>query len=580
MLKNATMKKLMFATVAMVLLGFAATAQSVEDGVKLLYYRKGQSAKAVLQKVYDGKPKDPVTIYWLGQALLLNDDVAGAKSLYQKALQEGINDPWIWVGIAHVELLEKGDINAAKQKFEQAITATTATKGRNKGMEDVNILLAVARANADGDSKIGDPQYGADKAIRAAQVDPTNAEAPYLAGVNYLKMGSEYGGKAVEQFTEATTRDARRADAFYRIGRVYQSQDNKESMDRYYSKAIEADAAYAPTYLAYFNYYENKDVNVAKEYLDKYVANSDQDCATEYYVANYLFRAGKYQESLQKAQQMEAGACKSYNRVQILYAYNYQRLGDSIKAKDALDKFFTSEAPEKVQAADYGFAADLYIKFPAEQEKAIVYVEKAAELETNPKNKIILYNEAAADLAKVGKFDQQILFLQKAIALKGSAPTESDFYKMAKAASDAVTNNVNYFATADSICAAYIAAFPDKPQGYSFRVLSAKKADIDSTKGLFVAPILEQNNFFAKDLEKYRKSMFVNYYTLLVYYNDKAKDVAKAVEMTDKMLELYPTPGTEENSFATSTKKALQALLNKGSKPATSGGAKPAGAKG
>ena len=64
--------------------------------------------------------------------------------------------------------------------------------------------------------------------------------------------------------------------------------------------------------LDYFNYYKEKDVNTAKEYLDKWVANADKDCETDYFVGDYLFRAGKYQESLQQAKNMEAGNCKNY----------------------------------------------------------------------------------------------------------------------------------------------------------------------------------------------------------------------------------------------------------------------------
>ena len=49
-----------------------------------------------------------------------------AKAIYQNALNGGINDPWIWVGMGHVQILENNDVNSAKQKFEQAITATKA----------------------------------------------------------------------------------------------------------------------------------------------------------------------------------------------------------------------------------------------------------------------------------------------------------------------------------------------------------------------------------------------------------------------------------------------------------------------
>src|SRR3954470_2747157 len=101
-----------------------ALSQTVEDGIKFIYYWRYKSARETLQKVVAANPKDARAIYWLGQAYLGSDSLAGAKALYQKALNDGINDPWIWVGMGHVEILENNDVNSAKQKFEQAITAT------------------------------------------------------------------------------------------------------------------------------------------------------------------------------------------------------------------------------------------------------------------------------------------------------------------------------------------------------------------------------------------------------------------------------------------------------------------------
>ena len=68
----------------------------------------------------------------LGKVLIVVDDVAGAKAVYQKALSAGVNEPLIWIGMAHIDLLEGADWNAASQKFEQAITFSTETKGKTK----------------------------------------------------------------------------------------------------------------------------------------------------------------------------------------------------------------------------------------------------------------------------------------------------------------------------------------------------------------------------------------------------------------------------------------------------------------
>jgi len=393
------MKKKILASLAFVFATFFAISQTVEDGIKFLYYERLNSATQTLEKVVASKPKDPIALYWLGQAYIDQygvsggkEDLAKAKAFYQKALTDGVNDPLIWIGIGHVQLLDSGDVNSAKQKFEQAITAT---KGK-KGAENPDILNAIGRANADGSSHQGDPQYGVDVLKRAQQIDQKNPDIDINLGICYLKLGSDKGGEAVESFRDATVRNPQYAQGYYRIGHVYESQNNVEFMNEWFGKAIAADAAYAPVYLAYFDYYKERDVNVAKQYLDKYVANADKDCRTDYFVADYLYRASKYQESLSKLKEMEGGTCKDFVRINLLYAYDYDRLGDSATAQTYLQKFFASAPPDKIVATDYAFAAKLLSKFPGNADTAYSYIQKAVQLDTVKANQLDYLKNGAA----------------------------------------------------------------------------------------------------------------------------------------------------------------------------------------
>ena len=224
------------------------SAQNVNDGIKLINYERFTSAKQTLQKTVASNSKDPAAIYWLGQAYIGTKQVDSAKTIYQNALTAGVNDPWIWIGSGEVEILQGGDVNAAKQKFEQAITATTKTKGRDKG-PNADILNAVGRAMAAGSSQQGDPNYGIDKLKQAAQIDPKNPDIYVNLGTCYRKLGGEQGGQAFEAFRQATTINPQYARAYYLIGKIYESQRNKESMDEWFGKAIAADATFAPVYL-------------------------------------------------------------------------------------------------------------------------------------------------------------------------------------------------------------------------------------------------------------------------------------------------------------------------------------------
>lgn len=554
------MKKTVLLVMGALLSFTVITAQSLNDGIKMIVYQKGKTAVDMLGKAYNANGKDAQTIYWYGQALLANEDIAAAKSVYQKALQDGVNDAWIWVGMGHVELLENGDLNAAKQKFEQAITATLETKGKNKGKANPAILNAIGRANADGNSKQGDPNYGIEKLKQAGELDKLNADIYVNMGICYRKLGGEMGGEAVKAFNEATTRDPKSANAFHYIGQIYASQNNKDLMDEYYGKALSADANYPPVYLDWFRFYQNRDVNVAKEYIEKYVALADKDCKTDYFYTDYLFRAGKYQESLDKTKAMDAGDCKNFVMLPVLYAYNYDRLGDSVQAKSYLEKFFATAPVNKIEPNHYELAVKVFSKFPGSEMVTAGYLQKAIDNDTTKANKLLYIKQAADMFGKAKMYKEQVQWLNKYNELKGSMG-EYDHYLITNAAYSAK----DYTATM-GYAQKYIAAVPDKPQGYVFNVRAAKALDTTSNPGIAVEALLQYNTFLAKDSVKNKTSIVANYYYIMIYYADKMKDYAKALEYCDRILMIIP--GDAE---MTNIRKTLEARLNKSTQPAKPG---------
>ena len=534
-----------------------STAQTIADAVKMLNYGKNKSAKEQLQKMVTANDKDAPAIYWLGQSMIAVDDVKGAKAVYQQALTSGVNDPLIWIGMAHTSLLEGGDWNAASQKFEQAITSATETKGRNKGKPSVTVLNAIGRANcighaADGSSKFGNPEYAIEKLKQASTIDPTNTECFIYMGLCYRKMGGEFGGEAQKAYTEVLNRDSKNALANYLIGKIYLSQQNKPFMEQYFNAALANDIAFAPVYLDYYSYYSNRDVTLAKDYIEKYLQYADKDCNNDYFYADYLFRAGNYQASLAKAKELENGDCKM--RVPILYAYNYDRTNDSTQAKASIDKFFAAATPDKILITDYDIAAKIYARFPGMEAQAVTYINKAIEMD-NSKTSQLQYLSQAADLyGKAKNYTEQIKIIQKIIDLKG-ATSEADFYKLNNAAIQAKD-----FVLGLDVAKKYLAAFPDKPQPVTFFRKAAIGLDADTSKGTAIPALTELNTILEKDVEKNKKSIFNNLYYMFQYYGGKSKEYPKVVEVLDKMIALYPTAG-EENQFANDQKTMIQKVM-------------------
>ena len=545
-------------------------AQSINDGIKLLHYEKNTSAKMLFEKLYTANPKDPKTIYWYGQSFIENEDVASAKELFKKSLQEGVNDPYIWIGIGQVEMMEGGDFNVVKQRFEQAITASIETKGKNKGKPNAAILNAVGHSITTGNVKVGDPFYAIEKLKQAESIDLTNAEILINEGLCYIRIGGEYGGEAVKAFMEAASRDPKDPLALYRIGRIYLSQNNKEQFEKFFNDAIAIDPNFPSVYLSFFNYYSDKDVAKAKSYLDKYITVADADPNNDFYLADYLFRAGKYNESLAKTREIEAKASiKALPRLNVLYAYNYDRLNDSIKAKSCLETFFSSVSTNKTQLSDYDLAAKVYGKIPGSENQLAALLQKAIDADTIKSDRLNYISLIADNYGKAKDYQNQFKWLQAAVALKGSY-SEVDYYKLSVAG----VASKNFAATVE-IAKNYLLAYSDKPQPYTFLRKAAIGLDVDSSKGTAISYLNLLDSFLEKDTVKNKRSLFSNYYYMLLFYGDKVKDYPKAIEVLDKMIAIYPNPG-EENKFANDQKEMIKKVMSKpAAKKEKPGSAKP-----
>lgn len=517
---------------------FFVKAQSITDAVKMISYGKYKSAKETLQKLISSNQADANAQYWLGQAHIAADDVQEAKNVYQKALQSGLNDGLIIIGMAHIDLLMGADWNAVSQKFETAITMTQETKGKNKGKAPAYIYNAIGRANAigrmpkDGSSKFGNMDYAIEKLKLAKDIDPNNTDCFIYMGLCYRKMGGEFGGEAQKSYMEALNRNPNLAQANHLLGKIYQSQQNKPAMEQYFNAAIQNDVAFAPVYLDYYKFYSSKDVNVAKDNIEKFLKYADKDCNNDYFYADYLFQSGNFSQSLEKAKELENTECS--NRVPVLYAYNYDRLNDSVNAKINIEKFLNNTSADKVLPTDYEIAVKILSRFPGSETKAIGYLNALIEQESNQQIKLQYTSQIVALAAKTGNVELQIQSIEKLSSLRGST-SENDFYKMYSA-----YNNAKQFDKAIEVAKKYIDAYPNSNFGYDYYVRSAKKIDTGNATGLLLEANKKQIEFLSKDTVKYKQKLIENYYSQMAYYNDVLKDYSKAIEICDEILKLVP----------------------------------------
>jgi tetratricopeptide (TPR) repeat protein len=555
------MKKLVF-----LLVGFAfSTAlmaqvapSALAEGVKLLNYEKNKSALNFFKEAYDKNPGDGETTFWYGQAILAQnyngistpESIQKAKELFQKSLQAKGNDAWLLIGMSHIQSLEGADVNAVKQNLEVAITSTLNTKGKYKGKPNQDIINAIGYVFAELPISIGDHRYAIDKLKETVSAYDAVSSSLYVnLGINYLKLGGgENGGDAVTAFQNAINADAKNAYAYYRIGKVYQTQNNKESLDEYFNKAIAADPAIAPVYFSLYTYYAEVSTSIAKTNLDLFLQYADKDPIFEYFSADYLFRSGQFEQSLEKAKAMEAaGSLTIFPGLAVLLAKNYDKKGDTVLAKSYIEPYITNTSPDKLINTDYELAVKILSKFSGSQASLAVILEKAIAADTAKVNKLKYYKLGYEMLEKNNMYADELKWYTNYSALRG-VKDEVYYYKTAS-----IAINAKEGALASTTTKEYIAAFPEKPNGYSMNVRAAKLLDTANNLGILFEAVNIQNEFLLKDVAKNKQALVNNYYTLIGYYNE-TKGYENAVLMCDKVLELVPEDPTTLQAKAQFTK--------------------------
>eukprot|EP00611_Tribonema_gayanum_P019395 TRINITY_DN3351_c0_g1_i1.p1 TRINITY_DN3351_c0_g1~~TRINITY_DN3351_c0_g1_i1.p1 ORF type:complete len:271 (-),score=15.03 TRINITY_DN3351_c0_g1_i1:165-977(-) len=217
-----------------------------------------------------------------------------------------------------------------------------------------------------------------------------------------------------------------------------------------------------------------------------------------------------------------------------IYAYNYERTNDSLKAKDAIEKFFATADAASLTPEYYGLAIKIYARFPGSEDVAAGFIEKAMQVDTLTASRIN-YAKMASDMyAKAKNPQKQLVWLKKGLSFKKEMGITDYFY-----ITDA-SIKAGELDEAFRLSNEMISKFPDQIYGYRFAVQSAVAIDADTTKGTAVPSIMQYIDFLKKDPAKNQRILPYQFYYLASYYHDKAKDFTKTLEVLNNLLSIYP----------------------------------------
>jgi Flp pilus assembly protein TadD len=540
----------------------AVKAQSVEDGLKSLYYEKYASARPNFEKAITAKPTDERAYYYLGIAELGLENKAGALAAFQKGLQAVPNSPLLTAGMGRIDLLD-GKVEAAKQKFA---AASTATEGRNGD---------VARAIADANSEIpgGDRGYALvvmEKLLnnegRKKKEQYTATAADYIEqGDAYRMLGGENGGKAISTYEKALELDPKNAEAVTKQGIVnYNARLNKDALAAW-SNATAMDPNYAPAFQELFEYYftpkpNQFSIQYAKEFLQKYLAVADpaDKQKNEYWLAYLSYRSDDYNDAIAKATASLPQADAAYKaKFTRLIGQSYLLKGDSLAAQKITEDYVKTVGESKLEAPDYQLLYKVYAKLKSPDsttqaghtQRSLGYLEKYITADTShDAEKYVAVAEAylaANQAAKAG--DWYVKVLETKLANKDQVGA-LDYYNPGKYYLAGSAGGTDTVAVNKAIASFALLAekHPDISTGHYWSARAHAAKDREAKTGI-AKPYFEKYLSMAETDPQKNKTGLLYAYDYLMVYHYNVEDKANLKIYIDKMLSLDPENETVKN---------------------------------
>jgi tetratricopeptide (TPR) repeat protein len=352
---------------------WAAKAQTVEEGIKMLQYERYATAQKILEPLAAGNAR---ANYYLGLAQLGNENKDAARATFSKFPDDAANI----AGLARV-LFTEGNSTEATAKALQA-----ASKAKKKEWEQQK--FAADALGIEG----GNPTLAMEYYSKAMEKAPENVDLKIGYGDAAQKL-DDGGGKAMTSYESVIAKDAKNSLAFSRIGKLWYAARKYDSALVNYARAKEVDPNNPLPYrdLANAYFYVGK-YELAKQNSDEYLKLSDKSVEDKIQHANLLYLAKYYADAIKEMQELIAsGAEKPY--MYRIIGYSQSELNDSVNALLNMDKFFAKQDPKKILPSDYMY----YGKILSQNGKvadADMYYNKAIAADSS-KDKSEVYRKIA-----------------------------------------------------------------------------------------------------------------------------------------------------------------------------------------
>ncbi len=505
----------------------AAHTQDVAMVKNLLNNERYSSAENMLEKKISNDADQPDLNYLLLTTYLEQQKTDEAKQFVEKYQLNKTNDADPMNQVTYASYL----LNTGHKEEANAIFDAVLDDRKNR--KNSELLTAIAATNIRAEK--GDLQKAIDLLEQAEKRDKNNPEIDVLRGNAYRKMKD--AGTAYQSYKAALQKDPMCLQAHYQLGTIFVSQKNSSLYLQHFMEAYYADSTYAPVLEALYDHYYFKDVNLAKKYLQKFIANSDYSVENDYRMTDMQYLTGEYENAINSAKViLDKEKDSAQARLYKLMAYSYEGLKDSVKALANMKEYFAKEDTAKIIAPDYEIMARLTATVPGEEQKAVGLYEKAFEIDTLVVNKVKYAEEMAKLDKEMNDYSNQAKWLGYIYENKEDK-SNLDLFNWGLA-----HYNAQEYVKADTVFGRYTAKYPDNIYGYYWRAQVNAAIDTSLTEGLAIPYYEKMIEIGEKDKENgANKKMLIKAYGYLGGYEaNTIKDYTASLAWFEKFLEIEP----------------------------------------
>ncbi len=458
------MNKVKLFSIALVAIGFSASAQEVELAKKAIDAEQYEKAKSILKGAIKAKPDNGKAAFLLGNVYLQQNQADSAKIVFQKGLTAKENGGYNYIGLGQIDL-DNGNAAAAQFNFDQA------TKDMKK--KDVEQFVYIGKALTNSDKP--DLKNAISTLTKAKTISPNDAATLIALGDAYYADKNQ--NEAYKAYSNAFDADPTLIRAKMQLGVLLKGAKAFPEAKSAFDGVVGINPNFGPVYRELaetFYLWGNNDKAKYKEYTEKalsyyekYMSLTDYSLASRMRHADFLILAKDYVALEKEANEMKK-LDKVNPRILRYLGYSSYENGNAEAAITAL-KEFTGNPANKIIGRDYLYLGMAQIKIAvptvAADSKAKVKVDEA------------LFNTAAANIRKAVDMDKPMANELNDI---GKKLFDQKLYKQAAVIYEAATSNPNsknYLY--DNFYLGYALYFENayKEEGEKVDVEGLKKAD-------------------------------------------------------------------------------------------------------